>query len=193
MTRNSQPKPAPRRWSRRRIFALVGVVLGGTAAFVALGIASGPHAWRPLGGDHGRIRWAETRTDFAVEPPLAPEWIRNLRKRGIPWPTDQPLEPPGASFAADGAEHTVAWYVVQSSRATNELWHVQKDSVRITDAEGQEVYWPGGTGAVLIDPDRNLQYLYLGVPQQLSGTEARISFRLSRFDGPTTPEIVLPF
>ncbi len=193
MTRKSPTKPNPERRRRRRIFALIGILVGGSAAFATLGLASSPHAWRPLGGDHGRIRWAETRTDYAVEPPLAPEWIRDLRKRGVPWPTDQPLEPPGASFAADGAEHTVAWYVVQSSRSTNELWHVQKDSVRVTDAQGQEVYWPGGTGAVLIDPDRNLQYLYLGVPRQLSGTEARIRFRLSRFDGPTTPEIILPF
>lgn len=193
MTRTSPSKPATDRRKRRRIFAFIGILLGGAAAFLALGHASGPYSWRALGGGHGRIRWAETRTDYAVEPPLAPEWIRDLRKRGLPWPTDQPLEPPGASFAADGAEHTVAWYVIQSSRTTNELWHVEKNSVRVLDAEGQEVFWPGGTGAVLIDPDRNLQYLYVGVPRQLSGTEARIRFRLSRFDGPTTPEITLPF
>jgi hypothetical protein len=70
---------------------------------------------------------------------------------------------------------------------------VDKGSVKILDAANKEVPWPGGSGAVLVDSDRRLQYVYLGVPGELSGKGARITFRLNRFDGPTTDPVILPF
>ena len=84
-----------------------------------------PHGWQSLGASYGRVRWAATRTEAAIEPPVAPEWIRNLRQRGIPWPTDLPLTPLGASFGAPSPEgRPVAWYLVQSAQPSQELWHV---------------------------------------------------------------------
>lgn len=136
----------------------------------------------------------ESRTDTAVQPPLAPEWVRTLRGWGLPWPTDLPTQPVGASFGlGGGAEQSVAWYLVESHQEVNELWHLEKNSVRITDLEGKEVLWPGGTGAALADGPRRLQFLYLGVPRELAGKGGTVRFRLSRFQGATTEEVELPF
>ena len=150
------------------------------------------HGWRHLEGQLS-IRWVETRTDFTIEPPLAPQWIRDLRKRGIHVPTDLPLERPGASFAADGNKHTVAWYVIKSAKPSNDLWHVDKESIQVFAVSGEQLPWPGGTGSVLIDHERNLQFLYLGVPPELVGKRANIRLRLARFDGTKTEEIAVPF
>lgn len=153
-----------------------------------------PHGWQSLGAPYGRARWAATRTEAAIEPPVAPEWIRDLRKKGIPWPTDLPLEPLGASFGAPSPNgRPVAWFLVQSAQPSQELWHVDKGSVKILDAANKELPWPGGSGAVLVDSERHLQYIYLGVPAELSGKGARITFRLNRFDGPTTDPVTLSF
>lgn len=194
MSRRRTPTPdATRRPARsRRNWTLVFL---GFLLLVAAVIAwPHPHGWQSLGTAHGRIRWVATRSDPAIEPPTAPEWIRNFRRRGIPWPTDLPLEPLGASFGAPSPEgRPVAWYLVQSSQSTLDLWHVDKDSVKITDAAGKELPWPGGSGAVLVDADRRLQYLYLGVPEGLTGSGAHLQFRLTRFDGPTTETVSLPF
>jgi hypothetical protein len=161
---------------------------------LAMLLPPGPHGWRQLPPGHGRIRWVETRTDTAVQPPLAPEWVRTLRRWGIPWPTDLPTAPVGASFGLGGAtEQTVAWYLVESTQDANELWHLDKNSVRLTDIEGKEVLWPGGTGAARVEGPRRLQFLYLGVPKELSGRESRVRFRLSRFNGSTTDAVDLPF
>ena len=147
----------------------------------------------------GAIRWAETTTDANVEPPLAPKWIRDLREKGIPWPTDQPLKPTGAMFGAmgGGAQQTAAWYLIQSKNASNELWSLDKESVRMTDAQGKEQSWPGGSGSALVDSDRKLQYVYLIVPKDLSGTGATLRFRLRRGYSATsnerTEEVTLPF
>jgi len=153
-----------------------------------------PQVWYSLGDPYGRIRWVATRSEAAIEPPVAPEWVRDLRRRGIPWPTDLPLEPLGASFGApSGAARPVAWFLIQSSQPSQDLWHVDKSSVKITDSAGKEHPWPGGSGAVLVDADRRLQYLYLGIDPELSGKGARLHFRLARFDGPTTELVSVPF
>lgn len=155
---------------------------------------TGPHGWRELAPDQGRIRWVESRTDAMVQPPLAPEWVRALRGWGLPWPTDLPTQAVGASFGlGGGAEQTVAWYLIQSSRSANELWHLDKPSLRLADQEGKEVLWPGGTGAALSDDARRLQFLYLGVPRELAGKGGHVRFRLARFQGAPTSEVELPF
>lgn len=146
----------------------------------------------------GRIRWVETKTDALVEHPLAPGWIRSLRKAGIPWPTDLPLEPLGATFGGGEGGQTSAWYLVQSAEPTLQLWHVDKKSLRVTDASGKAVEWPGGTGSVLVDSHRRLQLLYVGVPPDLSRKGGHLRFRLSRFGDEghqetRTAEVDLPF
>lgn len=184
--RSPREKRRPRPW---RLVALV--IILAAAGFT---LWPRPHGWQSLGPGMGRIRWADTRTDALVEHPLAPQWIRSLRRAGIPWPTDLPLEPLGATFGESGAETTSAWYLVQSVRPSPELWHLDKDSVRLSNAQGQPVEWPGGTGSVLVDAHRRLQLLYVGVPRELSRTGAQIRFRLKRFDDTaSTEEVSLPF
>jgi len=194
--RKPKAAPPPRRVLRWPVLAIALVVLGGLAAAARLTWPDA-HGWHSLGNGLGRIRWAETVTGFAVEPPLAPQWVRDLRARGLPWPTDQPIQPLGAGFGTGGGEQTAAWYVIQSARPANELWAVDKQTLRLMDATGKEVPWPGGSGAALIDGERGLQYLYLGVPRELSGTGARLRFRLVRFEGPgrgpVSEELSLPF
>ena len=187
-TPHSEPRPTPVRRNWTLAFLTLLLLAASALAWPH------PHGWQSLGAPYGRARWAATRTDSAIEPPIAPEWIRNLRKRGIPWPTDLPLEPLGASFGAPSPNgRPAAWFLVQSAQPSQELWHVDKGSVKILNAANKEVPWPGGSGAVLVDSDRRLQYVYLGVPPELSGKGARITFRLSRFDGPTTDPVILPF
>lgn len=185
------PRIAPERRRRRpwRIVALFIIL-----AAAALIFWPRPHGWQSLGPGTGRIRWVESRTDTRVEHPLAPAWIRSLRKSGIPWPTDLPLEPLGATFGDGVTSTTSAWYLVQSARPTQELWHLDKDSVHLSDARGNPVEWTGGTGSVLVDPHRRLQFLYVGVPAEQKGTGAVLRFRLKRFeDSRTTDEVTLPF
>src|SRR5688572_161610 len=132
-----------------------------------------------MGPHLGRIRWVATRTDVDGQHPLAPGWIRAARKSSIPWPTDLPLEPLGPAFGPG----TAAWYLVQSARASDELWNVDKNSVRLLDPSGAPVEWPGGTGSALVDFDRRLQFVYLRVPESLSRTGARLKFRVTRSTG----------
>jgi hypothetical protein len=204
----SVPSPKPQRrhshsrraWKdrspRRRPWRLIALVI--TLLAVGYVFWPKPHGWQPLGTRLGRIRWVSTRTDFLVEHPLAPGWIRWLHGVGFPWPTDLPLEPLGATFGGSGTQQTSAWYLVQSAKPTQELWHVDKESIRVIGPNGAAVEWPGGTGAVLVDSRRRLQLLYLGVPASLTGKGAHLHFRLARFnDGPgadtKTQEIDVPF
>ena len=153
-----------------------------------------PHGWQSLGAPHGRIRFVVTRSETSIEPPVAPDWIRKFRSAGIPWPTDLPLEPLGASFGTpSSAGHPAAWYLIQSAQPSKELWHVDKETVKIKDASGKELSWPGGSGAVLVNSDRRLQFVYLGVPDGLAGSGAQLQFRVSRFDGPASELVTLPF
>ncbi len=181
------PKAAPPRPRGRR--RLAGLLLLAAAVGAIIAARPGPHGWHDLGPGLGRIRWIETSTGPTVEPPLAPKWVRDLRARGIPWPTDLLLQPSGASFGASGG--AAAWYLVQSPLGADEFWHPDKASIRITDPGGREVPWPGGTGAAAADGDRH--YLYLGVPPDLAGKGARLHLRLTRFRGPTSRELALPF
>jgi hypothetical protein len=178
-------EPRRPRWP---VFVILLLIAGGIIR--AVGPSPGDRGWRSLGKDAGRIRWVETRTDGSTEAPLAPGWIRDLNTRGIPWPSDLPLAPLPASF---GSNPAVAWYVIRSARPSRELWHLDKESVHLTDASGNEVPWEGATGAVLIDSERRLQYLHVGVPRELSGTGARLRLRVSRFEGPVSREVRLPF
>jgi hypothetical protein len=194
-TDQSTQTPPSRRRFRKRWLALAMLVLAGFALFTQ----PNPHGWKPLPPNMGRIRWAETTTDANVEPPLAPKWIRDLHERGIPWPTDQPLKPTGAMFGAmgGGSEQTAAWYLIQSKTASNELWSLEKDTVKMLDALGNERPWPGGSGSALVDSDRKLQYVYLLVPKELSGTGATLRLRFRRGFGATptdrSEEVALPF
>jgi hypothetical protein len=176
---------------RRRRWRTIGLLIIAAAAVSAFWPK--PQSWHSLGPHTGRIRWAGTRTDELGEHPLAPAWIRALRKAGIPWPTDLPLEPLGPSFGPG----TAAWYLVQSTRPSDELWSVDKETVRILDAKGAESPWGMGTGSALVDGDRRLQFVYLGVPQELSRKGASLKFRLRRVTGPgqmdTSQEVVVPF
>jgi hypothetical protein len=187
---------------RRRSWPLIGILL--TLIAGAAVAWPNPHSWQTLGPKLGRIRWVETHTGMPGEAPLAPGWIRTLRRSGIPWPTDLPLEPVPASFGGgSGDGQAAAWYLVHSARRSNDLWHLEKRSVKLTDGRGAEVPWPGqplsddgwpgGSGAVLIDGERRLHYLYLGVPRELSGTGAHLRFRLSQFNGPTSQEVTVAF
>lgn len=171
-------RPPRKRGLWRRPWRLIAGVIFLLA--LAFAVWPKPHGWQPLGPGMGRIRWVETRTDSKGDHPLAPGWIRSLRRAGIPWPTDLPLEPLGASFGG-GGQQTSAWYLVQSAKPSQQLWHVDKSSLRITDAHGAEVEWPGGTGSVLVDSRRRLQLLYIGVPPHLAHKGARVRFQLARF------------
>lgn len=190
---DTSPEPAlPVR--RRPIRTAAAVLAVGVVIALLLIAPPGPHGWRDLPPGFGRIRWVESRTDASVQPPLAPGWVRTLRGWGLPWPTDLPTQPVGASFGlGGGSEQTVAWYLVQSATEANELWHLEKNSVRLADVEGKEVLWPGGTGAALADGPQRLQFLYLGVPRELAGKGGTVRFRLSRFGGSSTEEVELPF
>ncbi|MGV3720500.1 MAG: hypothetical protein ACO1SX_06270 [Actinomycetota bacterium] len=194
MSRRPTPAPDVRRPSKpaRRSWTLV--FLSALLAVAAVIAWPRPQVWYSLGDQYGRIRWVATRSEAAIEPPVAPDWVRDLRRRGIPWPTDLPLEPLGASFGApSGNNRHVAWYLIQSSQPSKDLWHVDKTSVKITDAAGKERPWPGGSGAVLVDAERRLQYLYLGIDPELAGKGGRLHFRLARFEGPTTELVSVPF
>jgi hypothetical protein len=184
----------PRRF-RKRWLALALFVLAGFALLTQ----PNAHRWMALPPNMGRIRWAETTTDTNVEPPLAPKWIRDMHDKGIPWPTDQPLKPTGAMFGAigGGSEQTAVWYLIQSRISSNELWSLEKETVRMTDAQGKEQPWPGGSGSALVDSDRKLQYVYMIVPKELSGTGATLHFQLRRGFGVTPADrsnsVSLPF
>ncbi|MCC2670413.1 MAG: hypothetical protein K0Q72_2884 [Armatimonadetes bacterium] len=190
--RPDTPRSEPRLTTGRRHWTLVFLTL----LLVVAGVLAWPHphGWQSLGAPHGRIRFVLTRSEASIEPPVAPDWIRKFRSYGIPWPTDLPLEPIGASFGSPSpGGNPAAWYLIQSAQPSNELWHVEKTSVKLKDAAGKEIDWPGGSGAVLVNSDRRLQFIYLGVPSGLSNTGCQIQFRLSRFDGPTTDLVTLPF
>ena len=181
-----RPAGSGRRWLRALAVlllvaaALVGGVLLGTAP-------SGAHAWQPLGAGRGSIRWVETATEPAVRPPMAPEWVRRLRRRRIPWPTDLPVEPPAASFGAAG-DSAAAWFLVRSARPQKDLWHVDKASVRLTDPAGRPVPWEGGSGTARVDSDGRTQLLYLRLPLGLAKQRGvQLGFRLARGGERTRP------
>lgn len=191
--RGRRTHPAPEGRRRRRppsLLLLLVVIVGALAVF----FWPNPHAWQRLEPRLGRVRWVETRTDTLVEHPLAPAWVRNLHQKGIPWPTDLPLAPLGGSFGAPGSgDTTSAWYLIQSAEPTKELWFVDKSTLRLTDAQNREIPWPGGTGALLVDPNRRLQFLYLGVPRELSGKGAHLHVQFRQFQGAASQSVTLPF
>lgn len=146
----------------------------------------GAHGWETLGGNDGTVRWVTTARGGTIHPPLAPAWVRQLSKLGLPWPSDLPVTPSPASFGDAGAG-AAAWFAVRTPRPLKDLWHVQKSSVSLTDAAGHRVPWEGGTGAARGSGRGDTQLLYLRLPPELArapGTTLR--FRLARFDGATT-------
>jgi hypothetical protein len=74
---------------------------------------------------------------------------------------------------------------------------VEKESVQMIDAQGKEQPWLGGTGSDLVDSDRKLQYVYMIVRKDLSGTGATLRFRLRRGFGvqpaDRSDDVSLPF
>jgi hypothetical protein len=167
----------------------LGALAAGAAGFLAWSMPRGVHAWQPLGAGLGQARWVETAKGGPLAPPTAPDWVRQLRAWRIPWPTDLPVEPPAASFgSADG--EAVAWFLVRSEQPEKELWHLEKDSVRIVDAAGHKIPWEGGTGAARLGPGDDLQALYLRLPPELAGAPGTtLRFRLRRSRRETTPEL----
>lgn len=141
-------------------------------------VPRGAHGWRPLGRGLGSIRWVETSTSPTISPPAAPEWVARLRRWRVPWPGDLPAGPSAAAFGAAG-DTAAAWFLVRSARPVNELWHVEKSSVSLTDPEGRPVPWPGGSGAVRASRER--QFVYLRVPLgSVARPGATLRFRLAR-------------
>ncbi len=150
-------------------------------------------AWQDLGQGLGRIAWVETRSDPSVEPPRNPGWTVAPGLWDLEWtPGKQPEG--GASFGPTG-ELAAAWYLVQSTRPSLELWHVDKRAVSVTDADGTAREWAGGSGASRLDDGQRLQYVYLLVPRDQAGRGARIHLVLTRFDRPQTrtAPVTLPF
>jgi hypothetical protein len=139
-------------------------------------------AWQSLGAGKGRIRWVDSRTTALNEHPLAPDWIRQIRSRGLPWPTDLPLEPLGPSFGGRG-DDAAAWYLVQSARPSLELWNLDKSAAELLSPAGVAEPFRGAAGAALVDEKRRTQFLYLGVPADRVGKGWRLRFRLVRYQG----------
>lgn len=152
-------------------------------------------SWIPLEPGLGRIRWVGTRVDPIVQPPLAPDWVRRLHDHGIPWPTDLLDEPAGASFGSGGGP--VAWYVVESTRESLELWRLDKASVQwvglgAPPAVGQESV---ESGAVAHPTHQRRQFLYLGIPPSVrqSSSQGRLRLQLIRGRSESTQPVDLPF
>jgi hypothetical protein len=167
----------------------LGALAAGAAGLVVWSMPRGAHAWQSLGPGLGQVRWVETAKGGPLAPPVAPDWVRQLRQWRIPWPTDLPVEPPGASFGtADG--DAVAWFLVRSEQPQKELWHLDKSSVRIVDAAGHRIPWEGGTGAARLAPGDDLQALYMRLPPELAGAPGTtLRFRLLRGRSEATPEL----
>jgi hypothetical protein len=186
--------PSSRRW---RIGCALSIAAAFASTFILIGLAD-PHGWQPLAPGRGKIRWVATQSDEKggkIEPPLTPDWIRDLRRRGVPWPTDLPMEPTGAQVAvpSDGTKHCIAWYLIESKQPSQELWHLDKPSVKVTDAKGDLVPSPSGSGAILLDEQRHLQYLYVAVPCEHTGTGTRLRTRLIRSRSEITDLLRLRF
>ncbi|MBM3459807.1 MAG: hypothetical protein FJX77_14905 [Armatimonadetes bacterium] len=132
------------------------------------------------GGAPGRVQpelqsvwWISTETGGEIAPPPVPVW----------------LEVPGANsvqarFGAIPDGMAVAWYVVAANRPALELWAVDKSSVRLTDAGGNQREWTAGSGSVRLGERDDLQFLYVLVPADLVSQNGRLSFELVR--GPST-------
>jgi hypothetical protein len=178
-------KKAGRSW-----LPLLAVVLGGLLAGIA-GLAywstpRGAHGWQSLGAGEGEARWVETTQGGPIAPPMAPEWVRRLRRLHIPWPTDLPTAPSPASFGA-GGDTPVVWLLVRSATSQKELWHVEKSSVRLVDAARHEIPWEGGSGAARVAGDEPSQLLYLRLPPELAGAPGtKLHLRLTRLHGPAS-------
>ena len=157
-------------------------------AWLLMFLAVGALAWlyrdvspRTRGGPD-EIRWVSTLSEGEIAPPALPAWLEAGKG-----------EPVGARFGPIPDDLAAAWFVVGSRTPALDLWHVDKHSVRLLDAEGTPRQWPGGSGSVLIDGDRNLQYIYLLVPRELAGTGAHLEFRLSRGPQPPSGPVSVPF
>jgi len=175
-----------------RLIAAVIVALGAAAA-----LWPNPRAWQSLGRGVGRVRWVATRTDALTEHPLAPEWIRSLRRTGIPWPTDLPLAPLGPSFGGQG-DDAAAWYLVRSARPSLELWNLDKTTAELLSPAGEAEPFRGASGAALVDERRRTQFVCAGVPADRAGRGWRLRCRLVRYEGRAatrqeTQVVTLPF
>src|SRR5439155_9114676 len=124
-----------------------------------------------------------------VSPPAAPDWVAWLRRWHVPWPGDLPPGPSPVSFGAAG-DTAAAWFLVRSARPVNELWHVDKSSVSLTDPAGRPVPWPGGSGAARASEVSQFVYLRLGA-SAVSRPGGLLRFRLTRNHEPT-PAIAFP-
>ena len=195
MSRKRRKAPVSPPIRSRRRWWLLAIPILIAAGITVLAATPGSHGWQSLGNNFGRIRWVETVSGPLIEPPLAPEWVRRLRKAGIPWPTDLPLEPSGASFGSPGGgmDQTAAWYLIETSYRPDEFWHVDKRSSFLVDVNGKQQEWQSGGGSSRIDERRHTNYLWVRVPKELSNTGARLHLHLQRFEGTATKELVLPF
>jgi len=165
----------------RSLLLTIGAVAGLILGALASAYPFGRHGWQPLGAGLGDIRWVTIARDVEISPPMASDWIVRLRERGVPWPTDLPLKPPGATFG--GNERVdVAWFLIRPESRRRELWHIDKPSVRLTDAAGHDTPWEGGSGSVLAVPEKGSQLCYMRLPPEaLLRQGLRITFRLATF------------
>lgn len=181
-----------RRWGLRILF-LLGGVAGLVTGMAAGSLPRGAHGWKPLRASNGEIRWVTTSRSDLLAPPMAPGWVRRLTGWGIPWPNDLPLEPLPASFGSSGGA-AAAWFLVRTQRLEKELWHVDKESLRLADRNGRLLVWHGGSSCVRADGDGRKQMLCLRLPPELdSGDGSTLAFRLARFDGSRTDVVTFRF
>ena len=188
MPKRGSPDDARRGFSPRLMVTLTLIVVA--MAALILGPGSAAHRWQNLPGV-GRIRWAGTRAGAAFEPPVAPGYLRLLGRLGLPVGSDLPLEPLGVSYGG-GAGRAAVWYVIEAAFPNNDLWQVDKTTLRLLDAAGAEIPAPGGSGAALIDSDRGLQFVYVAVPEERAERGGHLTFRLVR-ELETSVEVTLPY
>lgn len=165
--------------------AAAGLILGAVASTYPFG----RHGWQSLGPGLGQIRWVTIARDAELSPPTASDWVVRLRERDVPWPTDLPLKHTGVTFGGN-ERSTAAWFLIQPERPRKELWHIDKPTVRLTDAGDHEIPWDGGSGSALAVPDAGSQLCYARLPPQaLLRQGLRIRFRLATFGGEHSREV----